>query len=171
MFMFLTKKDIGMIMHHHAVVVLAGAAAHFATGWVLNCDMFLGKIWKHEKDKKACGMLSKDMRINMACQVAASIAIAIATCIAISVFEKSQVSALGKSALEQLAGLFFGQANGAKNFVHAAHTVLFIWAGFLLPVSAQEVIWCGHNWKHWMLESVADLLGLLAIAATVNFLS
>ncbi len=50
-------------MHHHVTVVLAGAAAHYLTGWVLNCDMLLGKIWKHEKDKKSYSLSQKKMSI------------------------------------------------------------------------------------------------------------
>lgn len=158
-------------MYNHVTIVLAGAAAHFVTGWVLNSEMLLGKIWKSEKDKKACHGLSKDMRINMAFQLLASIVLAIATCVAISIFEKSQIPTLAKNSLEKLANLFFNQDHTVKSLTNSVHTVLFIWAGFIVPSSACEVIWCGHNWKHWMLESLADLLGLVAIAATVTFLS
>jgi len=158
------------MMQHHLTVVLAGAAAHFFTGWILNCDMFLGKIWKQEKPKKDCG-LSKDMRINLAAQVLASLALAIATCVAIAIFEKSQISSAGKGALEKLANMFFNQENTVKSMMNSIHTVLFIWAGFVLPISAEEVIWCGHNWKHWMLEMVSELIGLIAIAMAVTFLS
>ena len=169
--MFLSlKKDIRM-MHHHITVVLAGAAAHYLTGWVLNSDMLLGKIWKHEKDKKACGMLSKDIRVNLGVQALASIALAIAVCVAIAIFEKSQVPVAAKGALEKLANLFFNQDHTVKSMLNSMYTVMFIWAGFVIPLSAEEVIWCGHNWKHWMLESASQLLGLIAIAAVVNFLS
>ncbi len=157
------------MMQHHLTVVAAGAAAHFVTGWVLNSDMLLGKIWKQEKDKKA--PLSKDMRINLAAQVVASIVLAIATCVAIAIFEKAQVPAAGKTALEKLANLFFNQDHTVKSMMNSIHTVLFVWAGFLLPVSAQEVVWCRKELKHWALESMSDLLGLMAIAATVTYLS
>ena len=158
-------------MHHHLIVVAAGATAHFLTGWVLNCELLLGRIWKHEKDKKACGTLSKDMRINLGAQILASIALAIATCVAIAIFEKAQVPAAGRTALEKLAGLFFNQDHTVKSMMNSMRTVLFIWAGFMLPTSAGEVIWCGHNWKHWILEMMSELIGLIAIAATVTFLS
>ena len=158
-------------MHHHLVVVAAGAAAHFVTGWVLNCELLLGKIWKHEKDKKACGTLSKDMRVNLAAQIVASIALAIGVSVAIAIFNKAQVPAAGTTALEKLANLFFNQDHTTKSMMNSMYTVLFVWAGFILPNCASEVIWCGHNWRHWLLEQAADLLGLMAIAATVTFLS
>lgn len=164
------KKDIRM-MHNQVTIVLVGAAAHFVTGWVLNSDMLLGKIWKQEKDKKSGGSLSKDMRVNLGAQMLASIALAIATCVAIAIFEKSQVPNLAKTALERLANLFFNQDHTARNLMNSVRTVLFVWAGFVLPMSAQEVIWCGKSLKHWMLESMSDLLGLVAIAAVVTYLS
>jgi len=157
------------MMQHHLTIVTAGAAAHFVTGWILNSDMLLGKIWKQEKDKKA--PFSKDMRINLAAQVVASIILAIATCVAIAIFEKAQVPVAGKTALEKLANLFFNQDHTSKSMMNSMHTVLFVWAGFLLPVSAQEVIWCGKELQHWALESMSEILGLMAIAATVTYLS
>ncbi|MGZ6254701.1 MAG: DUF1761 domain-containing protein [Candidatus Chromulinivorax sp.] len=160
-------------MAHHFIVVLAGGAAHFFSGWFLNSNLVLGKIWKEEKEKNkdAKCVLSKDMRINIAAQIVASVALSIATCIAISIFEKSQMPIASKNLLEQIAGLFFGQAQNSKNMMSAIHAVLFIWAGFILPISAEEVIWCNHNWKHWILERSANLISLIAIAATVTFLS
>ena len=143
------------MMQHQVTIVLAGAAAHFMTGWVLNSDMVLGKIWKQEKDKKAAGNLSKDMRVNLVAQFAASIALAIATCVAIAIFEKSQVPMSAKSALEQLANMFFNQDHSVKSMMNSMRTVLFIWAGFLLPISAEEVIWCGKSMKHWALEAMS----------------
>lgn len=158
-------------MQHHITVVLAGAAAHFATGWALNSDMLLGKVWKQEKDKKACGTLSKDMRINLAAQVAASIVLAVATCAAIAVCDKAQVGAVAKTSLEKVANMFFGQEHAPKSMMHSMHTILFIWAGFLLPISAEEVIWCGKSMKHWALEAMSQLLSLAALAAAVTYLS
>lgn len=158
-------------MHHHVTVVLAGATAHFMTGWILNSPILLGRIWKHEQNNKACGNASADMKINVALQIVASIGLAVATCIAIALFEKAQSPIAAKNAMEKLAHLFFNQDHSVKNFMNAFHTVLFIWAGFILPISAEEVIWCGHHWKHWALESLSHLIGLVAIAATVNFLS
>jgi len=157
-------------MMNHVTVILAGAAAHFATGWVLNCDMLLGKIWKAEKDKKA-SCLSKDMRVNLAAQALISIVLAIAVSVAITIFEKSQVPAIGKGALEKLASLFFNQDHTLHNLMNSIHSVLFIWAGFILPVSAEDVIWCGHNVKHWILEMLSELCGLIAIAAVVTYLA
>ena len=157
------------MMYHHITVVLAGAAAHFMTGWILNCDMLLGKIWKSEKDKKSC--LSKDMRINLAAQALASLALAIATAVAIAIFEKSQMPSMAQGALEKLANLFFSKDHSVKNMMNSIHTVIFIWAGFIIPSSAEEVIWCGHNWKHWALEMISKLISLIAIAATVTYLS
>ncbi len=159
------------MMLHHVTVALAGAAAHYMTGWVLNSDALLGKIWKHEKDKKACGNLSKDMRVNLALQAFASLVLSVGVCVAIAIFEKSQLSMVSKSVLEQMAHMFFNANNHARSMMHSMYIVVFIWAGFILPFSAEEVIWCGHNWKHWALESVKHLLGLMAIAATVTYLS
>ena len=159
------------MMHHHLTVVLAGTAAHFLTGWLINSDLLLGKIWKNEKEQTNCKTGEKDMRLNIACQFFASMMIAIATCVAIAVFEKAQGPLVAKNALEKLAHLFFNQEHPVKNLMHAIHTVLFIWAGFLLPISAQEVIWCNKSVKHWGLELMAELISLIAIAVTVNFLS
>ncbi len=156
-------------MEHHVTIVLAGAAAHFVTGWVLNSEMLLGKVWKH--DKKGVAHFSKDMRVNLGVQFAASIILAIATCVAIAIFEKAQVPVAGKTALEKLANLFFSQDHTSKSMLNSIYTILFIWAGFLLPVSAQEVVWCGKELKHFLLESMSDLLGLMAIAAVVTHLS
>ena len=155
------------MMEHHFTIVAAGAAAHFVTGWVLNSDLLLGKIWKQEKKAH----LSKDMRINLAAQLVVSIVLAIATCIAIAIFEKSQVPAAGKTALDKLANLFFNQDHTSKSMMNSMHTVLFVWAGFLLPASAHEVIWCGKELQHWALESMSEILCLMAIAATVTYLS
>lgn len=169
--MFVSLKKDSRMMHNQITIVLVGAAAHFLTGWVLNCDMLLGKIWKQDKDKKSCGSLSKDMRINLGAQMLASIALAIATCVAIAIFEKAQVPAVAKTALERLANLFFNQDHTVKSLMNSIHTVLFVWAGFVLPISAQEVIWCGKSVKHWMLESMSELLGLISIAVVVTYLS
>lgn len=163
-------------MHNHVVLVLAGGAAHFLTGWVLSSDMLLGQFWKKNKaknkDASTSCCLSKDMRINMAAQLIASMALSIATCVAIAVFEKYQapVAAVGKDAMAKIFSMFFTQAHSTKNFMNAFHTVLFIWAGFLIPTSAGQVIWCGHSWKNWLLEIGMDLTGLLAIAGTVIYL-
>jgi hypothetical protein len=159
------------MMLHHVTVALAGAAAHYMTGWALNSELVLGKIWKHEKDQKACGNLSQDMRVNIALQAFASLVLSVGLCVAIIIFEKAQLSMGSKSALEQLAHLFFSSNQQVKSMMHSMHVVLFIWAGFILPFSAEEVIWCGHNWKHWMLESVKHLISLSAIAITVTYLS
>jgi hypothetical protein len=159
------------MIQHHITVVLAGAAAHFATGWALNSDMLLGKIWKQEKDKKACTGLSKDMRINLAAQVAASIVLAIATCVALAIFEKAQICGAVKTSLEKVASLFFNKEHAIKSMMNSMHTILFVWAGFILPISAQEVIWCGKSLKHWALESMSDLLCLMSLAAAVTYLS
>jgi Protein of unknown function (DUF1761) len=157
------------MMHNHITIVVAGAAAHFVTGWVLNSHMLLGKVWKEEKEKKA--PFSKDMRINFAAQAVASLVLAIAVAVAISIFDKAQVASTAKTALEKLAGMFFSQEHSGRSMMNSIHTVLFIWAGFLLPVSAQEVIWCGKQVKHFALEAVMELLSLVAIAATVTYLS
>ncbi len=159
------------MMQHHLMVVAAGAATHFAAGWILNSDMLLGKIWKQGKEKKACHGFSKDMRINLGAQAAASIVLSIATCVAISLFAKSQSPMLAKGALEQLAAMFFNQEHAIKNMMHSMYTVMFIWVGFILPLSGQEVIWCGKDLKHWMLESASDVACLMALAAMVTYLS
>ena len=158
-------------MLHHVSVALAGAAAHYVTGWALNSEMLLGKIWKHEADKKACGNLSKDMRVNLALQAVASLMLSVGVCVAIAIFEKAQLSMVSKSALEKLAGIFFNEGNNARSMMNSMYIVLFVWAGFVLPFSAEEVIWCGHDWKHWALESAKHLISLAAIAATVTYLS
>lgn len=159
-------------MHHHFTVVLAGAAAHFLTGWVLNCDMFLGKIWKHEKhEKEGKNCSKKDMRISIAAQIIVSIALAIATSVAIAIFEKSQIPSMAQSALEKLASLFFNKSTTTKDFMDSIRIVMFIWAGFIIPTSIEDVIWCSSNWKHWALEMLSELLGLIAIALTVTYLS
>ncbi|MDP3788746.1 MAG: DUF1761 family protein [Candidatus Chromulinivorax sp.] len=160
------------MMQHHLMVVAAGAATHFAAGWILNSDMLLGKIWKKEsKDKKACHGFSKDMRINLGAQAVASVVLAVATCVAISLFAKSQSPMLAKGALEKIAGMFFSQEHAIKNMMHSMYTVLFVWAGFVLPMSGQEVIWCGKDLKHWMLESASDVVCLMALAAMVTYLA
>lgn len=156
-------------MYHHFTVVLAGAAAHFVSGWILSNDMLLGRILKSEKNKKNC--LSKDMHINIGAQFAASLALAIAVAVAISIFEKSQIQSMAEGALEKLANLFFSKDHSVKNMMNSIHTVMFIWAGFIIPTSAGTVIWCGHNWKNWIIEMVMELVGLIAIAATVTYLS
>lgn len=159
------------MMHNHITIVLAGAAAHFATGWILNCDMLLGKIWKSEKDKKNCHLASKDMRINLGVQLAISVVLSIATCVAIAIFEKSQMPVHAQTALEKLANLFFNQSHAEKSLTNSLYPVVFVWAGFVFPISAQEVIWCGKNLKHWVLESMSDLASLMALAAAVSYLS
>ena len=162
------KKDF-LMMQHQMTVVLAGTAAHFLTGWVLNSDMLLGKVWKQEK--KAHENLSKDMRLNIAAQLAASMALTVATCVAIAVCDKAQVATVAKTALERVANMFFGQEHAPKSMMHSMHTVLFVWAGFLLPISAEEVIWCGKSMKHWALEAMSQLVSLMAVAVTVTYLS
>lgn len=156
-------------MHHHFTVVLAGATAHFITGWVLSCDMFLGKIWKNEKDKKSC--LTKNIYIKVGVQALVSIALAIATCIAITVFEKYQITASAQGALDKLASLFLQKNNTSKDVMNALHSVLFIWAGFIIPTSVQEIIWCGEDWKHLGIQMISQLMSLIAIAVTVTYLS
>lgn len=158
-------------MMNQVSIVLAGASAYFLTGWALNSQMLLGKLWKDEKDKKACGSSSKDMHFNLGAEVLVSLVLAIATCVAISIFEKTQVPVAAKSALEKLSQMFFNQDNSSKSMLHSMYTILFIWVGFILPVSVEEVIWCGHKWKHWILQMISKLIGLMAIAATVTFLS
>lgn len=159
------------MMHNHVVLVLAGGAAHFLTGWALNSDMLFGQLWKKDKDtSKSCGF-STDMRMNIAAQLVASMALSVATCVAIAVFEKYQAPAVvSKDAMAKLFSMFFSPEHSAKNFMNAFHTVMFIWAGFIIPTSVGEVIWCGHNWKNWMVEMGMELAGLLAIAATVIYL-
>ncbi len=155
---------------NHVTLVLAGGAAHFFTGWVLNCDMLLGKVWKSKDAAKKCG-LSKNMNVNLAAQFAASLALSAATCVAICVFEKHQVSGIAQDALSKVYSLFFSPEHVGKSFEHAFKTILFIWAGFIIPTSVGEVIWCGHNWKMWMMEMGSELVGLLAIATTIVFLA
>lgn len=154
--------------HHYITLVLAGGAAHFFTGWVLNNDMLLGQFLKKDKPKNQ--PLSKDMRINMAAQALASLALATATCVAICVFEKYQSPVIATDAMSKLFNRFFSQGHATKSYMNAFHTVLFIWAGFIVPSSSCEVIWCGHSWKAWLLEIGMDLAGLIAIAATVVYL-
>ncbi len=162
------------MMHHHVTIVLAGATAHYLTGWFLNSDLVLGKIWKQEKaekGKKGCGPVSKDMRVNIVAQMVVSTVIALATCTALAVFQKAHLAMTAKTGLEQLTLWFFNQEHAAKSLMHAFRTVFFIWIGFLVPFSAQDVIWCGHNVKHWALASIAELVGLMALAATVTYLA
>lgn len=157
------------MMHNHITLVLAGGAAHFFTGWVLSNNALLGQFFKKDGAKK-CGM-SKDMNMNLAAQFAASLALSIATCIAISIFEKYQAPAVASDALSKLFSMFFKPEHAHKSFMNAMHTVLFIWAGFIIPTSVSEVIWCGHNWKGWMREMAMELIGLTAIAITVIHLA
>ena len=154
---------------NHITLVLAGGAAHFFTGWVLNSDMLLGQVWKSKDAAKKCG-LSKNMNVNLAAQFAASLALSAATCVAICVFEKHQASGLTQDAMSRLHSLFFSPEHAGKSLMQALHTVTFIWAGFIIPTSVGEVIWCGHNWKMWMIEMGMELAGLISIAATIAYL-
>lgn len=158
------------MIDHNITVVLAGASAHFLTGWVLNCDMLLGKLWKKEKKSKYSG-LSKDIRVNLAAQFLVSIALTVATCVAITICKKTQGPTIGEDVLERLTDLFFNQENTMKSMANSIRIVLFIWAGFIVPSSIGEVIWCGHDFKAWAIEMVCDFLGLAAIAATVTYLA
>jgi len=166
-YMFYVSKKEGCIMENHVALILAGGTAHFVTGWIFNCNMLLGQFWKKEIVKKPG--LSKDVHVNLGVKFAASIALSIATCVAITVFEKYQAP-VPHNAMSKLFSLFFNPEHAGKNFMYAFHTILFIWAGFIVPTSIGEVLWCGHNWKIWMIEMAGELLGLLAIAATVVFL-
>ncbi len=150
---------------NHVTVVLAGAAAHFMTGWVLCSDMVFGKFWK--QDKKAC--LHKDMRVNLALQFAASLALSAATVAALVIFEKAQAPSMIQDLLSKATSLFLSQES-MKGSMNALHTAIFIWAGFIVPTSASEVIWCGHHWKSWVAEMVAKLLELAVLAAVVTAL-
>ena len=156
-------------MQNYITLVLAGGAAHFVTGWAVNSDLLLGQFWKKDKTK-SCG-LSKDMNVNLAAQFTASLALATATTVAICVFEKYQTPVVVNDAMSKLFSLFFSPEHAGKSLMNAFHTVLFIWAGFIIPTSVGEVIWCGHNWKFWMMEMGGELLGLMSIAATVVFLA
>lgn len=160
------------MIQNHLVLVLAGGAAHFLTGWVFTSEMFLGQYWKKEKNKDKQAHLSNDMRINMAAQLAASIALSMATCVAICVFEKYQapVTVAGKQTIAKFFSMFITKAHASKSFMNAFQTAMFIWAGFIIPTSVGEVIWCGHSWKNWVLEMGMELTGLMAIAATVVYL-
>ena len=157
------------MMQNYITLVLAGGAAHFVTGWALNSDMLFGQLWKKDAAKK-CG-LSKDININLAAQFSASVALATATCVAICIFEKYQAPAAAQDAMSKLFAIFFSPENANKSFMNAFHTVLFIWAGFIIPTSVGEVIWCGHSWKSWMLEMAMELMGLISIAATIVYLA
>ncbi len=156
-------------MQNHIVLVLAGAAAHFAAGWALNCDMLLGKLGKQDKEKKSCGF-HKDMRINMALQLLASVVLTIATVAAMVIFEKAQTPSMISDMLARVSGMFFEQ-NNMPGMMNALHTSLFIWAGFIVPTSAGEVIWCGHHWRSWAREMVCELLQLEAVAVTVALMA
>jgi len=156
------------MIQNQVVLVLAGGAAHFFTGWVLNNQMLLGQFFKKDSTKK-CG-LSKDMNINLAAQFTASVALSIATCVAISVFEKYQCPSVPLDTLSKLLSIFFKSEATNTGFMKALHTIIFIWAGFIIPTSISEVIWCGHNWKNWMLEMAMELIGLSSIALTIAYL-
>lgn len=153
-------------MMNHFTVVLVGATAHFLTGWALCSDMIFGRIWK--ENKKACG-LHKDMRINLALQFAASLALAAATVAALVIFEKAQAPSMIEDMLSKITSLFFSKEN-MKGSMNALHTAIFIWAGFIVPTSASEVIWCGHHWKLWIVEMIAKLLELSVLAVVVTAL-
>lgn len=159
------------MLYHHITIVLAGTAAHFFTGWVLSSEYLMGKIWKHEKEKKDCHGISKDMRVTLAAQLLTSLAITIATCVAIAIFEKSQMSLAPKNALEKLAHLFFNKTYTTKSIMTSLHAVIFIWAGFIIPITIERVIWCCYNWKYWVLDMLGELVELVAIALVVSFLS
>jgi len=157
-------------MDHNITVILAGASAHFLTGWFLNCNMFISKLSKKEKKSKSCG-LGKGVGINIAAQFLVSIALTVATCVAITMCQKAQGPTIGEDVLERLTSLFFNEETSMQGMIDSMRTVSFIWAGFIIPSSIGEVIWCGHDLKSWMLEMACDFLGLAAIAATVTFLA
>jgi len=156
-------------MYHNVLVVAAGAVAHFATGWALYSNKAFGKLWKHDKARAKFCTPGKDVRINMAVQFGASLALSIATCAAIFIFSKSQ-SSITSDLVVKISNWMFNQKEAVEAVKNPFYTVLFIWGGFILPTAAGEVIWCDHNWKNWTMEMICELLGLLAIAATVNFL-
>jgi len=156
------------MMHHHITVVLAGAAAHFATGWALNSEMLLGKFFKKNKAKPVA--MHKDMRVNLAAQLVASIALSVATCVVICMISKTATPTTATDALSRFASMFFNQASSPKNLMCSLRTIIFIWAGFIVPSSACEVIWCGHNLKNWLVEMGMDLAGLIAITLTITYL-
>jgi len=157
------------MMHHHVTVVLAGAIAHFASGWILNCDMLFGKLW--QKDKKEQVECHKNMYEKMAFQFVASLALSLAVCIAIYMMNKAHNAAATQNALSKLASIFFEQGQAPKSLLTSLRVVFFIWAGFIIPTSAGEVIWCAHSLKNWALELSMELVGLVAIAAVVTHLA
>ncbi len=157
------------MIENQMIVVLAGAAAHFLTGWACS-KLLLRKFWKDDKEKaKSCG-LHQDMKINIALQLIASLALAAATCAAICAFKQNQSMSMLENILASISGLFFNQ-NNSQNMMHAVHSVMFIWVGFIVPTSVSEVIWCGHNWKNWMMEMASQLIELVVLAMVIVALS
>ena len=157
------------MIENQMIVIAAGAVAHFFAGWACS-KLLLRKFWENNKEKtNACG-LHQDMKVNIALQLIASLALAAATCAAICVFQKNQSMSMLENMLASISGLFFNQSS-SQNMMHAVHSVMFIWAGFIVPTSASEVIWCGHNWKNWMLEMVAQLIELIVLAVVIVILS
>ncbi len=158
------------MIENQMIVVLVGAAAHYLTGWALCSHLLLGRLWKNDKEKmKSCGM-HQDMRINIALQIITSIALSAATCAAICAFQKNQSLSMLENLFASISGLFFNQ-NNSQNMMHAVHAVMFIWAGFIVPTSVSEVIWCGHHWKKWMIEMTATIIELVVLAMVIVSLS
>ena len=149
--------------------VLVAAAAHYATLWLWYSEYLFGPMWKKMGGK--CAGLYKDMKINALIQFAASILIATAVCIAVSVFEKTQVTALSKEGFSQIFSWFLDKSSPNNTMLGSMKTVGFIWTGFLLPMSFSSVLWCGTSLNRWALETAGKLAGLLAIAVTVASIS
>ena len=155
-------------MYHHALVVLAGAGAHLAAGWVLCSDMALGKFLTTAKEKRRHHHHHKIE--HLICHFLVAIVLSFATCIAISVFDKAQVSNLTKTTFDQFAALLFGEEMSSKSIFGSIYTVLFIWAGFILPIGAFHTVWCDEDWKEFFVCYLKELVCLIALAATVTYL-
>jgi hypothetical protein len=157
------------MLYHHISIVLAGAFAHFMTGWILNCNPLFSQFLHH--DKKVHQGLSADLKINMLIQFLVSIALSLATCIAIYIFEQAHISVAPENIIEKFTQLFFHVDQTKKSMINSLYTVLFIWAGFILPSSFENVIWGGYSVRKWITDLSMEFIGLLAIATTVTYLA
>lgn len=147
--------------------ILVAAVVKDIVGMFWFSDMLFGPMWK-----KMGGKIStdKDIVTKIALGFIASLIAATALFIAIAAFQKAH-NFESSGIFLKLFSIFFKEEVSNNNLFSALKIAAFLWFGFLAPSKAILTIWGSGNWYKFLIASVGELVGFLAMAASIALLS
>lgn len=144
--------------------VIAAAAVNIVVSMAWYSDSLFGPMWKKLGGKSSS---SKDLYQNLAMHAIAAIITATALFIAIVIFQKTQTGIYAKEGFGKMFAMFLEDGAHNTTLMSALRTAGFLWLGFLAPSKATCTIWSAGNWTKFMIDTGCQLVGLLAMAATI----